>query len=199
MATNRKLKAVILHETIARLRAAAAVLVALWFEALALDVLEERREDAPRVLELVGAHKIVLLAGEEVEEEALVGLWQTDILKLARAAAERTSTFVTHLVTRLHRQIEFRLLGLKAKARLFRVQLHINRLIRLHAKHELVALERARRKNVARDIFELKSPRIKSAPQTKRLFSFKPRRSCVQQILGFALRTNAGVKASALT
>ena len=102
-----------------------------------LDPLQQGREYAPGLGELVGAHEMDLAAAEDVQNEALIGLRQVNAL-VALAVG----------------QVQFGGLGLEVHARPLGHELEVDGLVGLHADHELVAVGLAG-EDVAGHVLEL--------------------------------------------
>jgi hypothetical protein len=45
---------------------------------------QQGSENAPSVLQLIGSNKVVLFTGEEIKEQAFVGVWQAEVLKILK-------------------------------------------------------------------------------------------------------------------
>lgn len=103
--------------------AAGAVRIGNGWDALMLDLVQNGREDAPRLAQLVGAHEMHLGAAEDVQNEALVGVRQHGM-------------FIAMLIG----EIQFGLLNVERNARTLGHHLEVERLARLHSYHQLVAL-----------------------------------------------------------
>jgi len=74
-------EAVAAHELVGERRAARAVLVGRGRLAPALQLVQQRREDAPGVRQLVRAHKVDLRAAEHLQNQPLVRLGQVQVLR----------------------------------------------------------------------------------------------------------------------
>jgi hypothetical protein len=74
--------AVLLHDLITGHRAATSILVSFRLDLLSFDLLQQRCENSPRMLEFIGTDKVVLFAGEEIKEQAFVRIREAEVLKL---------------------------------------------------------------------------------------------------------------------
>jgi hypothetical protein len=89
----------------------------------ALDLVQQGRENAPGLGQLIRADEVHLHAAENVQQQSLVGIGHLDVLVAAVVA-----------------EVQLRLLHVKTHAGRLGHQLHVDGLAGLHPHHQLVAL-----------------------------------------------------------
>ena len=112
-----------LHQLICLCGASAAADVGDGLGLLPFDLVQQRCEDAPGLLELTTAHKVRLAPTEDAQDEALTCIWELHVLVSAAIG-----------------QVQHRLLMVEEHAGLLGHHLGVHGLVGLHADHQLTAL-----------------------------------------------------------